>query len=88
MSNYVLSTSDNPWNPATNFDDWYAWDIGHGYGTCSYLDRVSFTSLDLPDSANDDIIIDAIDDIVKKDLIALITDGTVHYVKVPVPEKS
>ena len=88
MNNYVLSTSDNPWNPSTNFDEWYAWDTGHGYGTCSYLDRVSYTSADLPDSTNDAIIADAIDEIVKRDLIALVTDGQVHYVKVPIPPSS
>ena len=82
MSNYILSTTDNPWNPYTDFDAWYAWDVSHGYCTCSYLDRVSNTSPDLPDATNDAIIAEAMDDIVKLDLIALVTDGRVHYKKV------
>ena len=84
MSNYILSTTDNPWNPSTNFNEWYAWDISHGYGTCSYLARVAYTSSDLPDSTNDAIIEEAMDVIVKNDLIALVTDGMVHYMKIPV----
>lgn len=82
MNNVMLTTTDNPWNPVTNFDEWYAWDTAKGYGTCEYLARVAFVSLDLPDSANDVIIDDAIDEIVRKDLIALVTDGEVHYAKV------
>lgn len=82
MNNVALTTTDNPWNPTTNFDEWYAWDTAKGYGTCEYLARVAFVSSDLPDSANDVIINDAIDEIVRKDLIALVTDGKVHYRKV------
>lgn len=83
MSNYILTTTDNPWDPTSHFDEWWAWDVGHGYGTCSYLARVVCTSSDLPDSTNSVILDDAIDEIVKKDLIALITDGKVHYKKLP-----
>ena len=82
MNNVALTTTDNPWSPITNFDEWYAWDISKGYGTCEYLARVAFISSDLPESANDIIINEAIDDIVRKDLIALVTDGKVHYRKV------
>ena len=82
MNNVALTTTDNPWNPITNFDEWYDWDASKGYGTCEYLARVAFVSLDLPDSANDVIINEAIDEIVRKDLIALVTDGGVHYKKV------
>ena len=82
MNNVALTTTDNPWNPITNFDEWYAWDTAKGYGTCEYLARVAFVSSDLPDSANDVIINEAIEDIVRRDLIALVTDGSIHYKKV------
>ena len=36
----MLSTSDNPYNPFTQFREWYAFDIANGYNTCSYLARV------------------------------------------------
>ncbi len=44
---YMLTTEDNPYNPFTNFDEWYAFDTQKGYNTCGYLARVSFTSSEL-----------------------------------------
>ena len=82
MSNLCLTTTDNPWNPATQFREWLAWDNMKGYGTCEYLARVTFTSPDLPDSVNDRIIDESIEDIVNRDLIALVTEGRVHYKKI------
>ena len=32
-SEYMLTTIDNPFNPFTNFDDWYAFDTSKGYNT-------------------------------------------------------
>lgn len=40
MREVMLSTSDNPFNPITDFDRWYEFDENHGYHTCSYLDRI------------------------------------------------
>ena len=36
----MLTTIDNPYNPFTNFDEWWAFDISHGYNTCAYLSRI------------------------------------------------
>ena len=33
----MLSTADNPWNPFTNFNEWYAFDVVHGYNSCGVL---------------------------------------------------
>ena len=30
----LLTTVDNPFNPHTNFDEWYAFDLRMGYDTC------------------------------------------------------
>ena len=79
MNDMMLTTTDNPWNPNTHFKEWYAWDTAKGYGTCEYLARIARVSSELPDPVNDAIIDDAIDEIVKRDLIALVTDGEVHY---------
>ena len=43
-SEYMLTTIDNPFNPFTNFDDWYAFDTSKGYNTCAYLDRICNSS--------------------------------------------
>lgn len=37
----MLSTDDNPHSPFTEYDEWYQWDVQHGYNTCSLLDTVS-----------------------------------------------
>ena len=31
MRRHMLSTSDNPWNPFTQFDEWNAFDLRAGY---------------------------------------------------------
>lgn len=39
-----LTTVDNPYDPFTQFDEWYAYDESHGYCSCEYLDRILKTS--------------------------------------------
>lgn len=63
----MLSTIDNPWNPFTNFDEWYAFDVGHGYHSCAVLDRFARTSDALSDADNSLEISNAIDEIIKFD---------------------
>ena len=36
---YMLSTLDNPYNPFTQYEEWYNFDCQKGYYTCSYLAR-------------------------------------------------
>ena len=36
-----LTTIDNPYSPATQFDEWYDYDTNQqGYYSCGYLERV------------------------------------------------
>lgn len=42
-----ITTMDNPYDPFTNFDEWYAFDTMHGYNTCGYLARIARTSDEL-----------------------------------------
>lgn len=60
----AITTTDNPFNPFDNFDEWYAFDEAQGYHTCSYLSRIAHTSEGLSDNENDDEIERAIDEIV------------------------
>lgn len=64
---YMLTTIDNPWNPFTHFDEWYAYDVSHGYHSCSVLDRFAKTSNELSDADNLLEISNAIDEILKID---------------------
>lgn len=65
---FMLTTQDNPWNPFTNFDEWYTWDISHGYCTCGYLARIVRTSPELSPAQIQRSINDAIDEIISYNL--------------------
>lgn len=78
----ALSTSDNPYNPFTEYDEWYRYDnIEHDYGTASYLDRVCHTTTELGDDLYMQDIENAIDEAVKFNLISWLYQD-VSYVKV------
>lgn len=55
-----LTTSDNPYDPFEQFDDWYQYDTSHGYNTCALIARL------LPNDRHFDIEKenDAINDII------------------------
>lgn len=42
-----LTTTDNPYDPFTQFELWDSWDVQAGYHTTSYLARVIETSDEL-----------------------------------------
>lgn len=65
MEVFMLTTTDNPYDPFTQFDDWYAYDERHGYHTCGYVDRISKSSSDLSPSDQIKVTNDAIDEILK-----------------------
>lgn len=58
----ILSTSDNPYNPFGQFDEWYAYDEDHGYHTSAYVARLTFYG----EALSDDEIQIAINDAVRK----------------------
>jgi hypothetical protein len=63
----ALTTIDNPYNPITQFDDWLLYDNDKGYSTCSYLGRIARTSEQLSDEENEQVIEQAIDEIIVND---------------------
>lgn len=71
----MLTTADNPNNPFTNFDEWYAFDTSMGYHTCAYLDRVTRTSDELSEEEQALAIEKAINKIIELNL-------TGNYLKV------
>ena len=49
----MITTIDNPYNPFTNFDEWYEYDESKGYCTSGYLSRIVRTSDDLTSNQQD-----------------------------------
>lgn len=65
----ALTTKDNPFDPFTQFNEWYNFDIDKGYNSCAYLDRIAHTSDQLSDEENAREIERAIDEIIKYDFM-------------------
>lgn len=78
----ALTTSDNPFDPIKDFDRWWKFDEAKGYHTCGYLDKIAVTSEIMSDSVNAKAIEDAIDEIVKLNLIGFATGFEVNYRKI------
>ena len=77
----ALSTKDNPFNPLTDFDRWYAYDISRGRDTSGYQARIVVTSDELPPSFYDSAVEAGIDEI-----LAMNPDS--DYIKVVLEEDS
>lgn len=44
-----LTTVDNPWNPFTHEDEWYKFDVSHGYRTWERLAKLALANENLLD---------------------------------------
>lgn len=65
---YALTTVDNPFDPFTEFDAWYAFDNSHGYHSAALLARIARSSDDLSDADQHAAVQQAIDDIVTENV--------------------
>ncbi len=61
---YALTTVDNPFDPFTQFNAWFAFDTSHGYHSAGLLARVARSSDDLSDADQHAAVQEAIDEIV------------------------
>lgn len=68
---YMLTTVDNPYDPFTQWDEWYSWDQTAGYNTPSILARVTRLGENLLDGDQHLAIQDAIDEIVKENILGV-----------------
>lgn len=64
---YRLTTSDNPYNPFTQFTNWWLYDTRAGYNSSAYLDRIARTSSSFTEEENMEEIERAIDEIIAID---------------------
>ena len=77
----AITTTDNPYNPLTNYEEWDNYDRMNGYNTSEYLARVVRTTNEFGEGTYSEDIEKAIDEIVILNLIALTHEG-VSYKKV------
>lgn len=74
MANRMLTTTDNPFNPFTQFDQWYAYDtIVTRHNCCSLIAAQVGTSIDLSDEEEEKAIDNAIDQIILNDPLNIFT---------------
>lgn len=65
----ALTTFDNPYNPFTQFQNWFLYDTEKGYNSCAYLGRIAHTSEEFTEEENNREIERAIDEIIKYDFM-------------------
>lgn len=79
MTNYMITTIDNPFNPHTHYAEWYAFDETQGYHTEGLLGRVVKTSSEMSEADQDLAVASAIDEIVNENILGI-------YQKVAAPK--
>lgn len=67
----MLTTTDNPFDPLTQWDNWKEFDESKGYYTCEYLARITKISDELSESDYELAIEDAIDEICKLNVLGV-----------------
>jgi len=68
----MLSTVDNPYDPRTSWDEWFAFDTARGYNTCGLVARLCTSS----DSLSEELEIEEIENAIDR---ILNLDGTNFY---------
>lgn len=66
---FMLTTTDNPFDPFTQFDEWFAYDRSQGYNTPGLLARICIISDDSSELDQVQAIQDAIDEIVRENVL-------------------
>lgn len=74
--NPMLTTVDNPYDPFTQFQQWFLFDVEKGYNSCGILARIARTSDELSDEENEEEVSRAIDEIIKYDFRNIYTKTT------------
>lgn len=67
----MLTTFDNPYNPFTQFLEWFQFDFVSGYHTCGLLARIAQHSSDLSEADQLMIIDEGISTILDNDVLGI-----------------
>ena len=90
MARTLVTTTDNPFDPFKQFEQWKSFDeVVCGYYTLNYLARIAVTSPELTGKEMDQAIEDACDEVCEMDLryISPVTKEEVCYFKVTEDEE-
>lgn len=68
MAESMLTTVDNPFDPFTQFDQWFQFDSSHGYDSLSLLARVVRTSEEISEPDQSLAIEQGIDEIIRENV--------------------
>jgi len=72
MAEVMLTTVDNPYDPFTQFNEWYAYDtVQKDYNTCAYLARVAPYTPDMAPDVAEALVEKAIDEIVSINVLGI-----------------
>lgn len=71
MANFMLTTSDNPFNPFTQFNEWKSFDEQMLYFSCQYLGRIAKLSPEMSAIEEEKEIERAIDEIVQLNVLGI-----------------
>lgn len=71
MMRHMLTTVDNPFDPFTQFDAWFSFDVAKGYHTPGYLARIVVDSDELSEAELSQAIEDAIDEIIELNVLGV-----------------
>lgn len=82
MKERMLTTTDNKYDPFTQWDQWDAYDRAMGYHTTAVLARFIRSSDDLPEAVQSQAYEDAIDDFLE--VVVTGTDAKYKTVEAPV----
>ena len=84
---HMLTTTDNPFNPFTQYDDWLSFDEDRGYFTNGLLARIVRSSDELSEADQDLAVEIAIDEIVSEDRVGFYKKVKVDSVRELVPSQ-
>jgi len=71
MVEHMLTTVDNPHNPWTHFDEWYAYDEAAGYHSTGLLARITISSDELSEADQSAATEAAIEEIVRYNVLGV-----------------
>lgn len=67
----MLTTTDNPFNPFTQWDEWKRFDEDKKYFTLNYLARIAKVSDELSEADYNQAVDDAIDEILNLNVLGI-----------------